>query len=156
MKYANLTYTNFVMSCGTAEDSHPLELQPDGFKRVIVPAGTPLPKEGWIWNQDDPPTFSTPPITTTIKDNRDRLWNAAKEFEGEEVSTYMATLVGIGVQSSKPKALAVLAWQKSLWQLYWSRRQAMTNDEPDSMFRFRNAIGNCPHNVNELMAEAGL
>ena len=111
---------------------------------------------GDSWNGVD---FTSPlytPPFNTINNNRDRLWEATLAYEQRDISKLMATLVAVGVQTSKPKCLAVLAWQKLLWQTYWGRRAAMTTNESEGTFKFRKAVGNCPHNINEIINEVGL
>lgn len=78
------------------------------------------------------------------------LWQAAHDYEFAQVSGSAIGLLAMGVMRSLPKCLAVQAWIKSIWTLYYSRKFGTSTDTDFS------SVGAVPHSVPELMTELGL
>lgn len=78
------------------------------------------------------------------------LWQAAHDYEFEQISGSAIGLLAMGVMMGKPKCLAVQNWIKSIWTLYYTRK-ATGDDSTDF-----STCGECPHSVPELMAELGV
>jgi hypothetical protein len=83
-----------------------------------------------------------------------KLWQAAHDFEYAEVSGSAIGLVTMGVIQAKPKCLAVAAWQKSIWTLYYQRK-ALALAGRDVSLDF-SSCGAIPHTIPELMEEVGI
>ncbi len=75
------------------------------------------------------------------------LWQAAHDLEFASISGSAIGLITMGVMSSKPKAVAVYAWVKSIWTLYYIRKAGTSTDCDYS------SVGPCPYSVPELIAE---
>ncbi len=78
------------------------------------------------------------------------LWQAAHDYEFAQVSGSAIGLLAMGVMQGLPKCLAVQAWIKSIWTLYYTRK-AMGEASTDF-----SSCGMCPYSVPELMAELGV
>ena len=91
--------------------------------------------------------------------NQDRmisqLWQAAHDYEYSEISGSAIGLVTIGVLQSKPKCLAVAAWQKSIWSLYYQRKALYASNKTYPSMDF-SSCGKIPYTVPELMEEIGI
>lgn len=83
------------------------------------------------------------------------LWQAAHDYEYAQISGVAVGLLVLGVLQSKPKALAVQAWSKTIWAAYYTRKATVTSPEDEALMDF-SACGNIPHSVPSLMAELGL
>lgn len=77
------------------------------------------------------------------------LWQAAHDYEFEQISGSAIGLLAMGVMMQKTKCLAVQDWIKSIWTLYYTRKA--TGDASTDF----SSCGACPHSVPELMAELG-
>lgn len=75
------------------------------------------------------------------------LWQAAHDLEFASISGSAIGLITMGVMSGKPKAIAVQAWIKDIWSLYYERKAGTSSDCDYS------SVGACPHSVPELMLE---
>lgn len=78
------------------------------------------------------------------------LWQAAHNYEYAQVSGSAIGLLAMGVMQGKPKCMAVQAWIKSIWTLYYERKAGVSTGTDFSR------IGPVPYSVPELMAELGL
>ena len=78
------------------------------------------------------------------------LWKGAHDYETAQISGSAIGLLAIGVMQSLPKCLAVQAWIKSIWTLYYTRK-AGTETSTDYA-----SCGAIPHSVPELMIELGV
>jgi len=78
------------------------------------------------------------------------LWQAAHDYEVAQVSGSAIGLLAMGVMAGKPKCIAVQAWIKSIWALYYTRKATGSTDSDYS------GCGQIPHSVPELMDELGL
>ena len=77
----------------------------------------------------------------------EKLWKAAHDYEFEQISGSAIGLVTMGVMQGKPKCLLVAEWQKSIWDLYYTRK-ALLDENLDF-----SSCGPIPHKVPELMEE---
>ena len=77
------------------------------------------------------------------------LWQAAHDIEYDAISGSAVGLLTMGVMQGKPKCVAVQAWIKDLWALYYQRKFGGSSDTDFS------PVGGCPHTVPELMEELG-
>ena len=106
-----------------------------------------------------PPAVLEGPNLRRIKEgtayNIKGLWQAAHDYEYEEISGTAIGLLVLGVIQNKPKALAVQAWSKSIWTLYYIRKAAVTEIYDPSLLNF-SSCGKIPHSIPELMAELGI
>ena len=75
------------------------------------------------------------------------LWQAAYNYEFAQISGMAVGVLTIGVLQQKPKALAISAWSKSIWDAYYTRK---TSGSTDTDYSF---AGPMPHSVPELMTE---
>lgn len=78
------------------------------------------------------------------------LWQAAHDYEYAQISGSAIGLLAIGVMTGKPKCLAIQAWIKAVWTIYYTRKADTSTDCDYS------GAGECPHSVPELMAELGV
>lgn len=78
------------------------------------------------------------------------LWQAAHDYEYAQVSGSAIGMLAIGVMQALPKCLAVQAWIKSIWTIYYTRKAGTSSDTNYS------SAGAVPHSVPELMAELGI
>lgn len=78
------------------------------------------------------------------------LWQAAHDLEFASISGSAIGLITMGVLTGKPKAIAVQAWIKGIWELYYQRKDVNSTDCDYS------SVGPCPHSVPELMTELGM
>lgn len=78
------------------------------------------------------------------------LWQAAHDYEYSQVSGSAIGLLAIGVMQGFPKCLAVQAWIKSIWTIYYTRKAGTSTDTDYS------SAGLVPHSVPELMVELGI
>lgn len=84
----------------------------------------------------------------------ERLWSAADRSVSSSISGAAIGLLTMGVMQAKPKALAVQTWIKSVWDLYYSRKAAVTAiSELNTDF---SSCGPMPCSVPELIAELGM
>ena len=90
-----------------------------------------------------------------IKANISRLWAAAEAYESAQISGVAVGLLTIGVIQQKPISLSIAAWSASIWDLYYSRKAAMTPVWSDALGDFT-SLGNIPHTIPELRAELGM
>lgn len=88
-------------------------------------------------------------------DNVAALWQAAHDFEYAEINGTGVGLLVIGVQRSLPKSLAIMAWDQSIWNLYYQRKPLVTHQWDGSLMDF-SSCGPMPHTIPELMAEVSL
>lgn len=79
-----------------------------------------------------------------------RLWQAAHDYEFFWISGSAIGLLAMGVLAGRPKCVAVQAWIKSIWTLYYTRKASGSAEVDFS------SCGPCPHSVPELMAELGV
>jgi len=77
------------------------------------------------------------------------LWQAAHDYEFAQISGTAVGLLVIGVMQGLPVSLAIKAWSKAIWVLYYTRKATGSTDYDYS------PIGPCPHTVPELMTELG-
>lgn len=96
----------------------------------------------------EPP--APPPAQITPEQIIGALWNAANEYQSSQISGAAIGLLTIGVLNQMPKCLAVQAWIKSVWSLYYERKALFTEDYDFTV------CGPMPHTVPELMAEVGV
>ena len=91
-----------------------------------------------------------------LQPNIAALWQAAHDYEYEQISGSAIGLLTLGVLTGKPKATAVEMWIHSIWALYYKRKAAATGDAPvaPAMLDF-SCSGPIPYTVPELMAEMG-
>lgn len=78
------------------------------------------------------------------------LWQGAHDYEYAQISGSAVGLLAMGVMQSKPKCLAVQAWIKGIWTLYYQRKASASIDSDYT------PAGLCPYSVPELMAELGV
>lgn len=78
------------------------------------------------------------------------LWQAAHDYEFQQVSGSAIGLLAMGVMMGKPKCLAVQNWIKSIWTEYYTRKATGSHDTDFS------GAGQIPHSVPDLMAELGV
>lgn len=78
------------------------------------------------------------------------LWQAAHDYEFEQISGSAIGLLAIGVMTAKPKCLAIQAWIKGIWVIYYTRKAGTSHDCDYS------GAGECPHSVPEMMLELGV
>lgn len=90
-----------------------------------------------------------------IAQNVERLWRVAHELEARYVTGIAIGLLTVGVMQSKPKALAVQAWIKSIWTVYYTRKAALTPIMDEALLDF-SSLGAPPYSMPELQAELGL
>lgn len=80
------------------------------------------------------------------------LWQAAHDYEYGYISGSAVGIVTLGVLGAKPKCLAVQAWIKSVWDLYYARKPAVAWQSDPNLLDF-SACGDMPHSVPDLIAE---
>lgn len=79
------------------------------------------------------------------------LWQAAHDYEYEQISGSAVGLLALGVIQQKPKCTAVQQWIASIWTIYYQRKAGVRFDaEIDTDY---SQCGNIPHTVPELMEE---
>jgi hypothetical protein len=82
------------------------------------------------------------------------LWEAAHNYEFQQISGSAIGLLTLGVLRSLPKCTVVQAWIKSVWVLYYERKELISfTSEPDLDFT---VAGTIPYTIPELMAEVGV
>lgn len=88
-----------------------------------------------------------------VKQNNIRmLWQAAHDYEYEQISGTATGLLVLGVSAQKPKSLAVQAWVTSIWALYYTRKPLITHEIQLEMLDF-SGCGVIPFTVPDLLAE---
>lgn len=80
------------------------------------------------------------------------LWQAAHDFEYAEISGTAIGLLVLGILQSKPKCLAVQAWDQSIWAIYYARKPLITEIWDAPLLDF-SSCGPCPYTVPELLEE---
>jgi hypothetical protein len=85
-------------------------------------------------------------------ENVGRIWEAAHEYEYNQISGSAVGLVTMGIIMSKPKCYAVQLWIKTIWDLYYTRKPQVT-DVLDPTFLDYTSCGSMPYSVPELMQE---
>jgi len=133
------------------------------YSSVLEPS-TPLDVwagEGWVTPPEIPePTPLPDPVQTPeqiankVALKIDTLWSAANAVVSGSISGVALSLLTIGVLQSKPKALAVAGWSKSIWTEYYVRKALVTADSTDDLDF--SSFGPMPHTVPELQEEIGL
>ncbi|MGZ5628657.1 MAG: hypothetical protein ACXWFA_18200 [Methylobacter sp.] len=83
------------------------------------------------------------------------LWQAAHDYEYQYINGMAIGLLVLGMIQSKPKAIAVQQWSKTIWDLYYARKSVVT-DVFDDTFQDFSSIGAMPYSVPELISELGL
>lgn len=78
------------------------------------------------------------------------IWQAAHDYEFQQISGSAIGLLAMGVMMGKPKCVAVQNWIKSIWALYYTRKATGSSDTDYS------SCGAIPHSVPELMVELGV
>lgn len=78
------------------------------------------------------------------------LWQAAHDYEFAEISGSAIGLLAIGVMTAKPKCLAIQAWIKGIWTIYYTRKAGTSTD-----CNYTGA-GEIPHTIPEMMEELGV
>lgn len=115
----------------------------------------------WIDNSDGNGPIRNPELTDEeyaagleeIRLNNIRtLWQAAHDYEFEQISGSAIGLLTLGILQGKPKCSAVRAWINSIWTLYYTRKPTVTHVLDASLNDF-SICGTIPHNVPELMTE---
>ena len=102
---------------------------------------------------------ATPPVITQhyLVQNIDALWNAANAYNRIGISESGVGLLAIGVTKALPKSLAVQAWVKSIWNLYYTRKAALTDTAQITAAQLDfSSCGAMPYSVPELMTEIGV
>lgn len=114
--------------------------------------------DAWPW---DGSTFAPQAQETiTVSDEQiisykiDQLWNAAHEYEFNRISGSAIGLLTIGVLKQLPRSLAVTAWLKSIWNLYYERKAQITPTS-DISIDF-SVCGEMPYSIPEIREELGL
>lgn len=88
-----------------------------------------------------------------MKNNNIRtLWQAAHDYEFEQISGSAIGLLVLGVLQAKPKCTAVRNWINSIWALYYSRKPTVTHVFDPQLQDF-SSCGPIPYTVPELMVE---
>ncbi len=84
------------------------------------------------------------------------LWQAAHDYEYNQISGSAIGLLTEGALAGKPKALAVQGWIHSIWALYYSRKTGLTDLAPinPSLLDY-SSCGAMPYSVPDLMTEMG-
>lgn len=80
------------------------------------------------------------------------LWQAAHDYEYEQISGSAVGMLVLGVLQQKPKSLAIQAWIQSIWNLYYQRKALVTDNLDQSYLDF-SSCGVIPYTVPELMSE---
>ena len=88
-----------------------------------------------------------------IKDNIDKLWNAAHDYEYIQINGTAIGLLTIGVIQGLPISLAIKNWSKDIWTLYYIRKSSMSISNLDLDF---SSCGPMPYSIPELMNELGV
>lgn len=89
------------------------------------------------------------------KENLQKLWQAATDYQTSYISDMAIGILTIGVIQGLPKALAVKAWANVIWNdLYYPRKLLITHEYSPEFYDF-STVGPMPHTVPELNAEIG-
>lgn len=89
-----------------------------------------------------------------VADKIEKLWKAADDYTSSYISGVAIGILAIGVLQGLPKALAVSAWSKSVWDEYYIRKSSITTlSEVNTDF---SVFGEMPHSVPELSEELGM
>ena len=102
---------------------------------------------------------TTAPVITQhyLQSNIDSLWNAANAYNRAGISESGIGLLAIGAPKGLPKSLAVQAWVKSIWNLYYTRKAALSDTEQITPAELDfSSCGAMPYSVPELMTEIGV
>ncbi len=134
----------------------PCELQAFGWMPVVYPnltsnqkySDTPTIHADWV-------EFSAMPLTPEELDERvcqntETLWQSATAYQEQFISGAAVGLLVIGVLQQKPKALAVMQWVQTVWNLYYVRKAMLPTAPPDVSFSI---VGPMPYSVPELQTE---
>lgn len=82
-----------------------------------------------------------------------KLWQAATDYEQEQISGSALSLLTKLVIENNAKAIAVQEWINGIWSEYYTlKAEVMEGNGIDVDF---SSHGTMPHSVPELMAEAG-
>lgn len=123
-------------------------LEDDSFSHLLPPGSLSIAEEEAV------ALLPKPDASAIVAAKIEALWNAANSYESGYISGVGLSILTVGVLQSKPKALAVKAWSKSLWTEYYARKAAITATSVDN--HDFSSFGPMPHSVPELQAEVGL
>ena len=89
----------------------------------------------------------------TVRDlNVASLWQAAHDYEYQQISGTATGLLAIGVLKQRPVALAIQNWVLSIWNLYYQRKASVTELSDPTLCDF-SVCGPMPHSIPELMSD---
>ena len=98
------------------------------------------------------PVYVPPPSVVAGKVSA--LWAAADAYTSRYISGVAIGLLAMGAMQGKPKAIAISAWSKSVWDEYYVRRALVSETSIDD-HNF-SSFGPMPHTEPELVAELGM
>lgn len=110
--------------------------------------------QGWLAAGNTPEPVDVIDHTAA---NIAQLWQAAHDYEYAQISGSAIGLLAKSVIGGKTKALAVDAWIRSIWTLYYERKATVGGGEPiDTSLLDFSGCGPMPHTVPELITEDAL
>jgi len=121
-----------------------------------------LSEDGVTWTLEDvlqpaPGEIVTPTpeeIAIKVTNKIESLWSSADAVVSGSISGVALSILTIGVLQSKPKALAVAQWSKSIWTEYYVRKALVTATSEDDLDF--SSFGPMPYTVPELQDEINL
>lgn len=126
--------------------------------QTCIPNNPSLP--AWQEYQEWLAAGNTPDHADVIDhtfNNIAQLWQAAHDYEYAQISGSAIGLLVKSVIAGKPKALAVDAWIRSIWTLYYERKATVGGGEPiDTTLLDFSGCGPMPLTVPELITEDAL
>ena len=106
----------------------------------------------WL-SQGNVPDIEIIPPPNYIKENYQKLWEAATSYTEYYISGAAYSLVTIGLLQKRPKCIAVQQWIQSIWNLYYQRKYYIKKEPiSDELLDF-SVCGPMPYSVPELTSE---
>lgn len=87
-----------------------------------------------------------------IEKKRKALWDATDAYIHSYLHSVALSVLSMGVQLRKPKAITVMQWIDSIWEEYNKRMEAITPESEVDMNYF-DMFGNMPFSLKELREE---
>lgn len=87
----------------------------------------------------------------TVERNINALWVAASNYIGNFIAGDALTVLTLGLIKSNPKAVAVKAWSRSVWDEYYKRKELITAFNSESIDF--TSCGPMPFSVREMQIE---
>ena len=89
----------------------------------------------------------------SVEEKISELWQKATDYEQKYISGSMYTVLAVLIEAENEKALEVSSWVRRIWDLYYTEKELILNDEMYRSDADFSLCGECPYSVPEIIVE---